>query len=53
MQPLKDYEHQIPQSRYGYVDMFLSKAGAAFNDAPILYKDEHMKILLDKGKISI
>lgn len=47
--PLKTKQFRIPKSRYGSVDMFISPDGEKYNDTPVVYRDDHLKLLLDAG----
>jgi len=47
--PLKTKEFTIPKSRYSSVDMYLSPDADALNDIPIVYRDDHLKQLVDGG----
>ncbi|XP_002168552.2 glutamate--cysteine ligase catalytic subunit isoform X1 [Hydra vulgaris] len=49
LKPLKDQKFRLPKSRYSCVDMYISPDGEAFNDMPIFYHEEHLKLLLDGG----
>ena len=42
---------RLYKSRYGSVDMYLSEENDKFNDVDVIYRDEHLQILLDEGKV--
>jgi len=49
LKPLKDKQFRIPKSRYSSVDMYISPDGEKYNDIPVVYRDDHLKMLLDGG----
>ena len=49
-QPLDKDKFVIRKSRYDCIDMYLSPAGAVYNDIPILYEKEHLDLMLEAGK---
>ena len=40
----------LPKSRYDCIDLYLSPAGAKYNDQEVLYEQEHLDLLLQAGK---
>ncbi|XP_066931865.1 glutamate--cysteine ligase catalytic subunit-like [Clytia hemisphaerica] len=50
LEPLKDKtRRRLYKSRYGSVDMYLSEENDKYNDIDVIYRDEHLQILLDEG----
>ena len=47
LQPLKNDKYVIPQSRYGYVDMYI--ASDEYNDTEVPYNETAYKTLRDNG----
>eukprot|EP00111_Clytia_hemisphaerica_P019576 TCONS_00057767-protein len=40
---------RLYKSRYSSVDMYLSEENDKYNDIDVIYRDEHLQILLDEG----
>lgn len=49
LSPLSTKPFRIPKSRYSSVDMYISPDGEHYNDMPVIYREEHLQMLLEGG----